>query len=170
MLDLIDDINKSSSPDKLILALFDIDNMLLNIDNGRGIKAVCSLDSSSSKNPSTERIMKGLEICLLNNKSSFGNIHLLQTNGIATGAPKLCSYSNIAISHLDIKEKRATHFQECFYFGIYHDDCLVSWCGDIEKVNNFHKMLNTLDGKLKFMMEIGGNMIYLLDFKKFYSK
>ena len=130
------------------------------------------MDSSCSKNPSTERIMKGLKIYLLSNKSRFGNIHLLQTNGSAPGAPNSCSYSDIAISHLDkiINEKRATQFQECFYFGIYHGDCLVSWCRDIEKINNFHKMLNTLDEKLKFMMEIGGNRICLLDFKIFYLK
>ena len=96
--------------------------MFPDIDNERGIEAVCSLDSSSPKNPSTERIMKGLEISFLNNKSRFDNIHLPQTNGTGTGAPKLCSYSDIATSHLDkiINEKRATQFQECFYFGIYN--------------------------------------------------
>ena len=173
MLDLIDDIIKSSLPENLILASFDIVNMFSNIDNERGIEAVRSLlDSSSSKNLSTECIMKGLEICLLNNNSHFANIHLLQTNGTATGAPNSCSYSDIATSHLDkiINEKKATQFQECFYFGRYHDDCLVSWCRDIGKINDFHKMLNILDEKLKFAMEIGGNRTCFLDFKNVYSK
>ena len=59
--------------------------------------------------------------------------NLLQTNGTAIGAPNSCSYSDI--SHLDkiINEKRATQFEECFYFGRYCDDCFVLWCGDIEK-------------------------------------
>ena len=66
------------------------------------MEAVPSLiDSSSLKNPSTECIMEGLEICLLNNNSGFANIHLLQTNNTATGAPNSCSYSNKAISHLN---------------------------------------------------------------------
>ena len=84
------------------------------------------LDSRSSQNPSTECIMEGLEICLLNTNSRFANIHLLQTNGTATGAPNSFSYSDIAISHLDKinNEKRATQFQECFYFGRYGDNCL----------------------------------------------
>ena len=38
--------------------------------------------------------MEGLEICLLNNNSRFATIHLLHTNGTATGAPNSCSYSN----------------------------------------------------------------------------
>ena len=139
--------------------------MFPNIDNERGMEAVPSLlDSRSAKSPSTECIMEGLGICLLHNNSRFVNIHLLLTNVIATGVPNSCSYSDIAISHLDkiISEKRATQFQECFNFDRYRDDCLILRCGDIEKLNNFHKMLNTLDEKLKFTMEIGGNGICFL--------
>ena len=132
LLDLIDDINKSSLPDKLILVSFDITNMFPNIDNERGMEAVRSLlDSRSSKK---FIIMDRLEFCFLNNNSRFANIHLLQTTGTTTGAPNPCSYSDIAISHLDkiINEMRATQFQECFY-GRYCDNCLVLWCRDIEK-------------------------------------
>ena len=106
--------------------------MFPNIDNERGMEAVRSLlDSRSSKK---FIIMDRLEFCLLNNNSRFANILLLQTNGTTTGAPNPCSYSDIAISHLDkiINEKRATQFQECFY-GRYCDNCLVLWCRDIEK-------------------------------------
>ena len=77
LLDLTDDISKTNLLDKLILALFNIDKMFPNTDNERGIETACSLDSSYSKNPSTECIMKVLEICFLNNKSRFGNIYLL---------------------------------------------------------------------------------------------
>ena len=88
--------------------------------------------------------MEGLEIFLLNNKSRFANIYLQQTNGTTTGAPNWCSYSDITINHLyDINEKNATHFQECTCFGRYLDDCLVSWCRDTEKINDFQKMLKT---------------------------
>ena len=141
LLDLIDDINKCSLPDKIILVSFDMINMFPNIDNQRGMEAVHSLlDSRSSQNPSTEYIMEGLKIYFLNNNSSFANIHQLQPNGTATGAPNSCYYSDIAISYLDkiISEKTATKFQECFYFGRYCDDCLVLWCGDIEKLNDFY--------------------------------
>ena len=37
-LDLIDDINKSSLPDQLILVSFDIITMFPNIENERGLK------------------------------------------------------------------------------------------------------------------------------------
>ena len=142
--------------------------MFSNIDNEREMEALHSLlDSRSSKNPSTEYIMEGLEICLLHNNLGFANIYQLQTNGTATGATNSCSYSDIAISHLDkiINARRAVQFQECFYFGRYRGDCLVLWCGDIEKLNDFHKMLNTLDEKSKFTMEIRGNSTCFLDLK-----
>ena len=60
---------------------------------------------------------------------------------------------------------RATQLQECFHFGRYCNDCLVLWCEDIEKLNDFHKMLKTLDEKLKFTMEVGGNSICFLNLK-----
>ena len=102
--------------------------MLPNIDNETGMKAVFSLlDFRSAKNPSAECIMEGLEIFLLYNNSRFANIHLMQINGTGIGPQNSCSYSNVAISHLDniINKKIATQFQECFYFGRYRDDCLV---------------------------------------------
>ena len=78
-------MNKSSLSDKLILVLFDIINMFPNIDNKKQMEAAHSLlDSRSLQSPSTECILEGLEICLLNNNSHFANIHLLQTNGTAT--------------------------------------------------------------------------------------
>ena len=96
--------------------------MFPNIDNVRGMEAVRQLlDSRSSKNPSTEWIMEGLKICLINNYSRFPNIDV----------PNSCSCSDIAISDLDkiINEKRATQFQECFYFSGYRDDIWLLWCG-----------------------------------------
>ena len=105
--------------------------MFPTIDNERGMGAVRSLlDLKSSQNPSAECVMEGLKICFLNNNSRFSNINLLLTNGTATGAPNSSSYSDITISQLDkiTNEKRATQFQECFYFGRYRDDYLVLWC------------------------------------------
>ena len=129
LLDLIDNINKSSLPDKPILVSFDIMNMFPKISSEREMEAVCSsLDSRSSKKLLKECLKEGLKNCLLNNNS-----RLLQTNGTVTGAPNSCSYSDIAISHLDktFNEKRAIQFQECFCFGRYRDGCLVLCCGDI---------------------------------------
>ena len=85
--------------------------------------------------------MEGLEIFLLNNKSRFANIHLLQRNGTATGAPNSCSYSDIVFSHLDkiIYGKRATQFHECFYFSRYQEYRLVLYCSDVKEINDFRK-------------------------------
>ena len=69
-----------------------------------------------------------------------------------------------------LMKKKATKFHECFSFGRYRDDSLVLWCRNIEKLKKLHKMLNILDKKIKFTMEIGGNSIFYSGFKNFYSK
>ena len=94
--------------------------MFPNIDNERGTEAVPSLlDSRSLYNPSTEFILEGLEICLLNNASRIDNIHILQTNRAETGTSKSCPYSDIVISDHGkiINQKRVTKFQACFQYG-----------------------------------------------------
>ena len=75
---------------------------ITNTNNERVMEAVrFLLNSRSLKNLSTECIMEGTKICLLNNNSCFANIHLLQTNGTATGAQNSCSYFDIGTTHLD---------------------------------------------------------------------
>ena len=117
--------------------------MFPNIDTETEMEAIGSLlNSRSLKNLSSELIMEGLEICLLNNNSRFANMHLLQINGTATGVRNSCSCSAIAISHLDkiINEKRASQFQECFCF-------MTVWFYDVEiskKINDFHKMFKVI--------------------------
>ena len=61
--------------------------------------------------------MEGLEICLYNNKSKFGQDYLQQTNGTASGAPNSCSYSDLSIHRLDklIKGERINNFAELWF-------------------------------------------------------
>ena len=94
LVDLIDDISKSSLPDNLILLSLDIVNMFANMDWKRNGSGTFIINSRSSNNPSNQCVMEGLEICLLNNNSHFANIHLQQTNDTATGALFLFRYSN----------------------------------------------------------------------------
>ena len=95
LLDLIDNINKSSLPDKLILVFSDIMNMFPNIGSEREMEALrLLLDSRSSKKLSKECLMEGLENCLLNNNSHFPNIHLLETKLMSTKLMFLFWYSN----------------------------------------------------------------------------
>ena len=102
LLGIIDNINEKGIPDNTILVSFDIINMFPSIDNKNGLQAVKTiLESRSIKQPSTQCIIEGLELCLFNNNSIFANDNLLQTNGTATGAPNSCSYADIAVSVVD---------------------------------------------------------------------
>ena len=59
---------------------FDIVKMFLSIDNVKGMDAArLTLDTRDSKKPSTECVLKGLQICLHNNNSIFDKSQLLQT-------------------------------------------------------------------------------------------
>ena len=50
-----------------------------------------AFDSRINLSPSTECIIEALEICLINNNSTFAGLNLIQTNGIAMGAANSCS-------------------------------------------------------------------------------
>ena len=142
LLNVIDDLNQRGIPDNTVLVSFDIVNMFPSIDNLNRINAMKSfLDNRPIKKPPTECIIEGLNICLYNNNSIFGNENLLQMNGTATGAPNACSYADIAMSSIDnnVFEKMTSTYSEMLYYGRYRDDCLTLWCGTIEKLNGFFK-------------------------------
>jgi len=92
---------------------------------------------------------------------------LIQNNGAATGAPNSCSYSDLALEPIDqsIFEAKVVSFNELFFYGRYRDDCIVLWLGTEARAEEFLKHINTLDAKLKFTMEFGGDTICFLDLK-----
>ena len=119
---------------------FDAVNMFPNIDNERGISTLRSVfERRTSQTPPTDCLIEALRICLYSNNSIFNNKHLLQENGTATGAPNSCSY--------------------------YRDDCFVLGLGSEERLHQFFNFMNTLDEKLKFTMELGGDTLTFLDLK-----
>ena len=122
--------------------------MFPSIDNNRGVAAVKSaLDSRTNLSPSKECIIEALEICLINNYSTFAGQNLIQTNGTAMGAANSCSYSDLAIQPIDnsIIDAQRTFFQEIFYFGRYRDDCITIWTGHVDKIDLLFEFLNSLD-------------------------
>ena len=168
LLELIDDINTKGLPQGAILVSFDVVNMFPNIDNERGLQTLReAFDRRTTQIPSTDCLIEALEICLYNNNSTFNNKHLLQTNGTATGAPNSCSYSDLAVQPIDDAIFRAKEelFTELFYYGRYRDDCFVIWIGSLDRLNEFHDFINTLDVYLKFTMEVGGLVLCVLDLR-----
>ena len=140
--------------------------MFPNICNVKGTEAVkLALQNRPSQKPSTECIIEGLRISLYNNNSKFDQDHLLQTNDTASGASNSCSYSDLAIYRLDkvIKNDQINNFHELFFYGRYRDDCFAIWNGSEERINDFHRFLNSLDEDLKFTMEIARDCLCFLD-------
>ena len=165
---IIDELNQRGLPENVALVSFDIINMYPNIDNQKGLSTLKTiLNSRLVKKPSTQCILEGLEICLYYNNSTFANRNLLQVNGTATGAPNSCSYSDLALQPIDdsIFNVKESSYNELSYYGRYRDDCLVLWTGTNERLNDLLNFINTLDNKLQFTMEFGGDSICFLDLK-----
>ena len=102
LIDIFETLNAKGIPDNAILVSFDIVNMFPSIDNNKSAAAVKSaLDSRTNLSPSTECIIKALEMCLTNNNSTFIGQSLLQTNGKAMGAANSSSYSDLTIQPID---------------------------------------------------------------------
>ena len=166
LLEIIDSMNSTGLPENTILVSFDVVNMFPNIDNERGISTLKTVfDQRTSRKPSTDCLIEALRICLYCNNSIFNNTNLLQTNGTATGAPNSCSYSDLALKPLDeaIFAEAESYYPELFFYGRYRDDCFLLWTGSVERLHQFFNFINTLDERLKFTMEIGGDTLAFLD-------
>lgn len=86
-------------PDNIVLVSFDMVNMYPNIGNNRDLAASRdALDTMVNQSPSTNFIIKGLEIFVVCNNLEFGSKNLLQLSDTATGAPNFCLYSESAIN------------------------------------------------------------------------
>ena len=85
-------------------------------------------------------------MCLTNNNSNFAGQNLKQTNGTAMRAANSFSYSDLAIRPIDnaVINAQRTSFQEIFYFGLYRDDCITIWAGDVHKIDLLLEFLNSL--------------------------
>ena len=166
LLEIINSINSDGLPENTILVSFDVVNMFPNIDNERGINTLkTAFDGRATQTPPTDCLIEALRICLYNNNSIFNNKHLLQENGTATGAPNSCSYSDLALQPIDdaVYAEAQSNYPELLYFGRYRDDIIALWVGSEERLQQFFNFINTLDDKLKFTMEIGGNTLEFLD-------
>ena len=85
------------------------------------------LNSRTTLIPSTDCVIKALEICLTCKNSKFAKQNLLQSKSTATGAPYLCSYADLAVSPIGDKVLSASEntFHEILHFGLYRDDGLT---------------------------------------------
>ena len=150
-------MNAKSITDNAILVSFDIVNMFPSIDNNKRVAVVKSaLDSQINLSPSTECIIEALEICLINNNSTFAGLNFVQTNGIAMGTANCCSYPYLAIQPIDnaLIDAQRTILKEIFYFGQYRDDCRTIRTGDVDRIDLLLEVLNSFDENLKFTVEI----------------
>ena len=150
-------MNAKSITDNAILVSFDIVNMFPSIDNNKRVVVVKSaLDSQINLSPSTECIIEALEICLINNNSTFAGLNFVQTNGTAMGTANCCSYPYLAIQPIDnaLIDAQRTILKEIFYFGQYRDDCRTIRTGDVDRIDLLLEVLNSFDENLKFTVEI----------------
>ena len=92
---------------------------------------------------------------------------MLQTNGIATGAPNSCSYAAIGVTSIDnaVLDQKATCFNDLVYFGRHKHGCFSLWKRAMEKLESFYNFLNSLNPGLKFTMQVGCKSIFFLDLK-----
>ena len=78
---------------------FDIINMFLSIDSKIGINFVKRfLDERACKDPPTQCVTEGLELCLSCNHSVFNKTYYIKTDGKVQGLRMSCLYSNIAMA------------------------------------------------------------------------
>ena len=62
-----------------------------------------------------------------------------------------------------VNAARRSKFKEVLFYGRYRDDIFILWNGDPSRLKDFLDFMNSLDERLKFTIEIGGDTLAFLD-------
>lgn len=154
----IEDINaKGPLPEGSSLFTIDVVAMYPSIPKDLGLKAAKeALNQREIKKPSTENLLKCLQICLKYNTFEFNNNHFKQIQGTAIGPKMSPSYACLAMGLVDKRMwSEAPRTPE--EWDRYIDDVFGIWVHGEEEFSKFLDFLNSLyPDVLKFTGDFGG--------------
>ena len=110
--DFLNKTPKENLPDNTYLLTMDVTSLYTCIPHDEGIDACREVwESRQNKTPSTDFLVKMLELVLKLNNFEFNNDHYIQINGTAMGTKVAPSYANIFMGRLETTLLRAAPFK-----------------------------------------------------------
>ena len=124
--------------------------MFPNIDNELGLGAVkTALEIRDQLLPSTNCILKAVEICLKSNHSLFNEKCYLEIHGTAMGPKNACSYADLAMGEIDHKAKFCGPIKPSLWWR-YRDDIFDLWQQRLSALNYYTECINSRYPTIKF--------------------
>lgn len=173
-IDFLNYLPQSISDDEIFTS-FDVTSLYSNITQNLGLEAI---DFWLSKFPddinerfSKNFILKGIKIILENNTFEFGAHNYRQILGTAMGTKFAPNYATLVLGYLEtklyriIQEKYDSNFSEFIQktFKRYLDDCFLIWNKSKGEIDDFHKILNSLNTNINFTLETNALELPFLD-------
>jgi hypothetical protein len=118
--------------------------------------------TSSIPRPSTESLIRILQIIISNNIFHFNGYFYKQKIGLAMGSRSSCSVSDITVHPFECRliKQHAQHIAKWFRF---RDDILILWLGNMDQLQAFINLANTMHPTLKFTFEYSPTSVSFLD-------
>ncbi|XP_062602971.1 uncharacterized protein LOC134264726 [Saccostrea cucullata] len=157
------------------LVTFDVVSLYTNIPTDLGIQAVKfwmeKYPDMINSRFQHDFILEGLKLVLNNNSFAFAENHYIQTKGTAMGTKVAPTYATLTLGYLEtlLKSELVKEWGEEFADLIetnwkrFLDDCFIIWHGDMEKLTQFHKILNGLNSNIQFTLEMNDEKLPFLD-------
>ena len=166
-IDLVNKLQNIHVPHNSTLASFDITNLYTNIP----IQETTEILEDLLKNNRTPETHIREIITLTNtitkqNYFTHNNKFYTQIDGVPMGSPISSILAEIFIHHIEQKYilHNNKHAHKILYWHRFVDDIILLYKGNKRQVENFHKYINSIHPKLKFIIDIEkDNSINFLD-------
>ena len=174
-IDMLNHLPKTVSENTLIVS-FDVVSLYTNIPHNFGLEAISYWIDHHMPPETPERIPKeiitnGLKFILENNYFTFDSKFYRQISGTAMGTKVAPTYANLVMGYLEIKmyQKVLEDFGNDFFIFIksnwkrYLDDCFILWKYTLDKLKEFHILLNSINNNIQFTMDYSEKCLPFLD-------
>ena len=158
-----------------ILASFDVTSLYSNISHSLGLEAVQfwldKYPQDLNERFPKSFVLEAMKIVLNNNTFVFGSKNYKQVLGTAMGTKFAPTYATLVLGYLETKLYNLVETN----FGIEYstfirnnfkrflDDCFIFWNKTKGNIEEFHKLLNSLDRNIRFTLETSENELPFLD-------
>ena len=134
------------------------------IPNNEGLLALkFYFDQRSTKEPSSETLLRLAELALTLNCFSFSIIHYQQINGVAMGTKMGPSYANLFVGYIENQFFNQYNGPQPKLYRCYIDDCVGATPSTREELEQLIYSVNSFHPALKYTWQISETSIAFLD-------
>ena len=158
-----------------MFASFDVTSLYSNISHTLGLEAIefwlekYPEDHNDRFPP--EFIMEAIKLILNNNTFMFGSKNFKQVLGTAMGTKFAPTYATLVLGYLETKLYDTLETNYGVHYSVYIknnfkrflDDCFICWDKTKGNIEDFHKILNSLDTNINFTLETSSTQLPFLD-------